>query len=318
MRFNLVSFLIVSSLGCAQNGAETKNRVVDGRDAIADTAGDSEPIVLDVTDPNEVSLAFLKTRGSLNPNEDVFYYWTGLIYDRSRADPEDYAGYDYGFPILRFEGFNVARFEPVEPGVYDMVTREVNVYQDMSGTIIDCWYNGKIGAENPKRVPVVHVTNDPVNFQISGADVVELGEHIIFPMEVVISYDSPLPINEYAAYSAGNTYESTELFNFYTTREALETPGLDSVPAHISWSRVGQYLPWMQAGQQVGNLVYHAQGMKLENGWEDVPENLREWVETNVPEYRTAPAAIAPTRNMTSWRFFKKLIDGGDYSGQCE
>ena len=311
MRFNPILFLIFTAMGCSQKDA-------GGNGRIADTASVRERVSLDRTDAEQVSLAFLKTRGSLDPAEDVFYYWTGLIYDRTRADPEQYAGFNYGSPILRFEGFNVARFEPVEPGVYDMVTREINVYQDMNGNIIDCWYNGSIGADDPKGVPVVHVTNDPVNFQISCADIVEMGEHIIFPMEVVISYDSPLPIDQYSLYSAGNTYESTELFNFYTTREALETPGLDSVPAHISWSRVGQYLPWMQAGQKVGNLVYHAQGVKLENGWDDVPANLRDWVEANAPEYRTAPDRIVPTRNMTSWRYFKKLVDGGEYSGQCD
>lgn len=284
----------------------------------ADPAGLSEVVPLDLTDADAMAMAFAKTRGSLNPEEEVIYYWTGLMYNRPRSAPEEFAGFDYGSPMMRFEGFNIARFEPVSPGVFDMVTREINVYQNLNGDIIDCWYNGNIGAENPKPVPVVHVQNDPVNFQISGADAVEMGEHIIFPMEVVISYDSPLPIDDYAIYSAGNTYESTELFNFYTTRTALENPKNNSVPAHISWSRVGQYLPWMQAGQLDGNLVYHAQGMKLENGWDDLPEHLQDWVLEHAPEYRNAPTSIASTRNMTSWRYFKKLVDEGTYTGSCD
>ena len=189
-----------------------------------DTAMPNQVVPIDLTDPNELSMAFARTRGSLDPDESVFYYWTGLIYDRTRADPNEFTGFNYGSPILRFEGFNVARFVPVEDGVFDMVTREINVYQNLNGDIIDCWYNAQIGVEDPKRVPVVHVQNDPVNFQISGADVIEMGDHIIFPMEVIISYDSPLPLDRYAQYSAGNTYESSELFNFYTTREALENP----------------------------------------------------------------------------------------------
>mgnify|MGYP001203389031 CR=1 FL=1 len=285
-----------------------------------DTSGEYEPelVDLDLTDPAVVSEAFARTRGSLDPDEQVFYYWKGLIYDRKYADPTGAPQSDYGTPLMAFEGFNVARFEPVGGGVFDMVTREISVYKTVSGQIIDCWNNAVLGPEESARVPVVHVTNDPVNFQISGADVTEMGEMVVFPMEVILTYESPLPVADYPEYSASNTYESSELFNFFTTKEALRDPTNESVPAHISWTRVGQYLPWMQVGQLQGHLVYHAQGRKLENGWDDLPADIRAWVEDNAPEYKRAPEAQSWGSNMTSWRYFRRLLDRDEYTASCD
>ena len=95
-----------------------------------DTAGLSEAVPLDLTNVDAMAMAFARTRGSLNPEEEIIYYWTGLMYNRPRSAPEELAGFDYGSPMMRFEGFNIARFEPVSPGVFDMVTREINVYQN--------------------------------------------------------------------------------------------------------------------------------------------------------------------------------------------
>ena len=295
----------------------------DPEDTSLDSAADTAPEAveledIDLSDETVLSKAFARTRGSLNEDDQIFYYWEGAIYDRKYADPFDSPKSDYGSPIRRFEGFNVARFERVSPGVFNMVTREITVYKNTAGKIIDCWYNANIDVPSPDFVPVVHVKNDPVNFQISGADVVEMGDMVIFPMEVMLTYESPLPVEDFPEHSAGNTYESSELFNFYTTREALNDTSLKSVPAHISWTRVGQYLPWMKAGQLEGQLIYHAQGQKLTNGWDDLPKKIRTWVEENAPEYKTAPESLSWSSNMTSWRYFKKLVEEGNYSGECE
>lgn len=318
---NLVLFSMVTGCDESRDGAGAPPSISGEELALSeDTAEGVEDTLpeLDLTDPVAVSEAFAKTRGSLDPDEQVFYYWKGLIYDRKYADPLGAPQSDYGTPLMAFEGFNVARFEPVGGGVFDMVTREVSVYKSLSGEIIDCWNNAVLGPDAPARVPVVHVTNDPVNFQISGADVTEMGEMVVFPMEVILTYESPLPVEDYPEYSASNTYESSELFNFFTTKAALRDPANDSVPAHISWTRVGQYLPWMQVGQLEGHLVYHAQGRKLTNGWDDLPSDIRAWVEENAPEYQRAPDTQSWGSNMTSWRYFRQLIERGEYSDTCE
>ena len=95
------------------------------------------PSGLDLTDLVAVSEAFAKTC-------EVGSRRTGLLllegaHLRSKVcDPFGAPQSDYGTLPMAFEGFNVARFEPVGGGVFDMVTREVSVYKSLSGEIIDC------------------------------------------------------------------------------------------------------------------------------------------------------------------------------------
>lgn len=284
-------------------------------EVIADTAAPA-PLDLDLDGEGNAE-AFVRVRGSLDEDEQVYFYWSGYIYDHQDVDPYAAAENDWSSPIMRFEGFNVARFEKVRDGVYNMITREISVYRHVNGAIIDCWNNGVLGVEEPESVRVVHVQNDPVNFQVSGADYVEIGDTIAFRMEVVMAYPSALSVDDYPEYSASNTYQTAELFNFYASRADLEDPEQRSVPAHISWSRVGQYLPWMKVGQRSGKLIYHVQGYKVMDGWEGLPEDLREWVEENAPEYQDAPSHLDWSENMTSWRYFERLLSEGDYDSSC-
>ena len=41
-------------------------------------------------------------------------------------------------------------------------------------------------------------------------------------------------------------------------------------------------------------------------------------MEENAPEYQTAPENLSWSENMTSWRYFKELMNNGEYSGECE
>jgi hypothetical protein len=197
-----------------------------------------------------------------------------------------------------------------------MLSREVTVYEDLAGNILECWNNGVLGASVPANVTVMQVWNDPVNFTIGGAEHVELGDQVMWNVDVVIAYPSPLSVADYPSYSAGNTYESAELFNFYVDRSTLEDPSLSSVPASISWTRVGQFLPWMQMGQAPGRLIYHARGAKLAGGWDALPDKLRRYVEERHPEYRHAPTQDT-SPNATSWRRFKAIYDAGEYEDTC-
>ena len=274
-----------------------------------------EQLSLDLEDEEDNQLAWLKTRGSLNPEEDVFFYWTGSIYLLQDAEPTGDAFTEFPGPILEFEGYNVARFTPLDDGVR-MVSREVAVYKSGYGQILDCWANSVLGVENPSAVPVVHVWNDPVSHTLYGADYDRFGDEIVFRTEIQLNYPSPLPVDDYPEYSASNTYQSVELFNWYVDLADLQNPEIESAPVSFSWSRQGQLLPWMQAGQDGGKLVYHTRGRKLPGGFTDLPEDLQEFVLENGPEYQTAPDQDWG-QNMTSWRVFKELYDSGAYSPDC-
>ena len=274
-----------------------------------------EQVELDLDAPDDNQIAWLKTRGSTDPEQDVFFYWTGSIYLLQDEDPEGAPITDFPGPILEFEGFNVARFEPQGDGVR-MVSREMAVYKSTQGRILECWSNAVLGVEDSGFVPVVHVWNDPVNHTIYGADFDRMGDEVVFRTEIQLNYPSPLPIDTYPEYSAGNTYQSVELFNWFVNIEDLQDPSIDSAPVSISWSRQGQLLPWMQAGQDYSKLVYHTRGRKLLGGFDELPDHIREYVLEHGPEYQQAPTNdVAP--NMTSWRVFKGLVDSGEYSPDC-
>lgn len=303
-------------LACADevNETETVEQVED-----INEEGEAQVEELDLSDPIDNTKAFVKMRGSLDETEEVVFYWHGYIYNHETAAPTDPVVTSYGaYPIMAFEGYNIARLEKISDTEYQMLSREITVYKNLFGNVIDCFDTFNLGAETPQFVPVVHVKNDPVNFVVGESYYKELGELIVWDMDMFLSYESPLPIEEYPLYSASNTYQSVELFDFYTQRADLEDPTQNSVPVHLSWVRHGQYLPWMQMGQQQGHLVYHAQGYKVMDGWDGLPDELKKWTEDNAPEYKHAPEHTILGPNVTSWRYMKSLLEDDLYPSSCQ
>lgn len=264
--------------------------------------------------PDPTGCPFLLTRGSTDPAEEVVYFWSGEIYARIDADPLAEPVREWTEPLLRFEGYNVARFLPLEePCSVRMVSREVSLYLDPdTGEVLRCWTNPFTGAQ----VPVVHVFNDPVNASLGDLQPRAEGEQRVFSFVIPLKYPSPLPVDGYGAYSAGNTYESTEIFDFSASADDLTRPGSTSAPATISWTRVGQWLPWMQMGQRPGRLVYHVTGHKLAGGIAALPGYIRDHVTSHAPEFLRAPEADAGD-NVTSWGAFRELVESGAYSPSC-
>ena len=289
-----------------------------------DTAGLVEPVEdvvqpLDMENPTDNTMAFAKMRGSLQSDEEVVFYWHGYIYNHELQDPYAETETSYSAsPIMAFEGYNIARLEKISDTEYLMLSREITVYKNLFGKIIDCFDNRAVNAEDSEWVPVVHVQNDPVNFVVGESDYKEIGNLIVWDMDIFLAYPSPLPVEDYPQYSASNTYQSIELFDFYADRSDLENPALDTVPVHLSWVRKGQYLPWMKAGQKEGGLIYHAQGYKILEGWDGLPEELKEWTEEHAPEYKHAPERDTYGSNMTSWRYMKKILQEGNYPTTCQ
>ena len=69
-------------------------------------------------------------------------------------------------------------------------------------------------------------------------------------------------------------------------------------------------MPFMRMGDREGNLVFVCRGRKLENGWNDMPEQIKAYVDKHHPVFQTAPD-IYLEPNETSWTYFKKLFDQG-------
>jgi len=291
MRSPLIALLLA---GCATSPAEAPPPSMD-------------PSFLD--EPDLAATAFLRTRGSTDPQREVFFHWTGTIHElRPGGDTASRA------PLLRFEGFNVARAKPQDGG-WRLLTREITVYQDDQGQIIDCWVDPSAGADPPGR-PVLHTHNDPVSFGLGTPAHSLLDDRVVYSAVIPLAYPSPLPVADHPQHSAGDTYRSVELFDFEVALADLADPTIHSVPTRITWSRTGQWLPWMGRGQQPGWLVYHATGRKLPGGWEDLPQALQDWVMAEVPAYRHAPTEdVGP--NQTSWTVYRDAAAAGELSETC-
>jgi predicted heme/steroid binding protein len=258
------------------------------------------------TSSEENLRAFVKTRATLVPGQEVVFWFGGEIH----ANIDD-TGTQH---LFSFEGYNIARCVKIEGG-WRLLTREVGLYRDpASRRILDgSWRNPLTGHENQ----VVHVWNDPVNLQFLERNprdgkpfqvpFTRVGADLCWHIEIFLRYPNPLPPSDFPTESASAFYESAELFQLYARIDDLRNPNLVSVPCQGSWVRMGQWLPWMEMGDRPGRLIYHCFTKKLENGYRDLPQDIREYVEQHHPEYTEAPSNFM-TPNETSWTYFRKLI----------
>ncbi len=268
----------------------------------------AEPPRLD--EPAQALEAFLRTRASSDPEQEVIFHWSGSIHEllpgASQASRQ---------PLLRFEGFNVVRAVPLEEGGWRLLSREITLYQDPDGQRIDCWKDPAAPADEAPRA-VLHTRNDPVNFDLGAPSHRVVDDRVVWSLALPLNYASPLPVADYPQNSAGDRYQSVELFDFEVSLDALADASSPSIPARVTWSRVGQWLPWMGRGQQPGWLVYHANGQKI-GSWGQLPESLRSWVLEHAPAYQHAPEQdLSP--NQTSWTVFRQAASAGELPGVCE
>ncbi|MGW0364469.1 DUF1838 family protein [Streptomyces sp. NPDC002990] len=239
--------------------------------------------------PAELLHAFARTRASLDGGE-VAFWWSGDVY--SWAPQEPYRR------LFGFEGLNVARLlTDEESGGYQLLSREAAFYLDpRTREIMETW----------EEKPVVHVWNDPANqrWRPFPIPVTELGDQVCFSLEIPLAYPSPLPVADFPANSADDTYRALELFQFFAPASALTTDAA-SVPSTMSWTRMSPWLPWMEQGQRPGGLTFHCRGRKL-GSYAEVPERTRAYIRDNQPQFAHAPEAWTDP-NETSWTYFRKL-----------
>jgi hypothetical protein len=268
------------------------------------------PARVDLDDPDQALRSFVRVRASDDPKQEVFFHFSGSIHELRPGQAPPSRG-----PLLRFEGFNVARTVRLEDGGWRLISREIIVYQDTDGRIIDCWADPSVAPGDASR-PVFHGQNDPVSFDLGAPPHAVLDDRVLWSLALPLAYPSPLTVAEHPRHSAGDLYQSVELFDFEASLDALDAPDSPSVPARISWSRTGQWLPWMGRGQRPGWLVYHATGHKLEAGWDDLPGELRGWVLEHAPRFQHAPERdVGP--NQTSWSAFGQAVSAGEIPEAC-
>ncbi len=256
---------------------------------------------LDLTKSEDMLKAYVKIRGSLDPKEETVVYDEGYIYSVIPNQPIK--------KLFKFQMFNIARFEKTDSG-YNLITREMLVYQDLkTGEILKNWYN----PITKDTVEVLHVWNDPVNSMNFSDDFglpsMKLANgRICYYIDVPLFYPSPLKKAEWPKESRSDMYQAAELFQFYVSEKDIQNKKLKSIPCDIAWTRFSDFLPWMKMGEQSGSLMYSSRGSKLKGGFNDLPQNIKDYVMATAPEYAHAPSSYK-TPNMTSWKYYKKVME---------
>ncbi len=274
---------------------------------------------LDLNNPTDAVKAMRKLQCNLEDGKPAIFWWAGSTFSRVPGE-KDRRIFDYEAMNIRA---CVTVKDPEKGYGYRMVSKEVLIYTDpASGEILRQWENPWTG----KTVEVAHIANDPVNsrgplfangprgpYQFGATIKGDLG---IFRFEVPLFYDNPLA-GEYQKY-VGGTYQAIEMFNFFFNVEDLLSTGTDGAEsAHVAWSRVAKWLPWMEMGDRAGQVIYNGAGRRVAN-WDDLPQWLQDEIATNYPSFDSPPPLDDTRPNETSWSYFKKLIDtkAGEAKGE--
>ena len=279
---------------------------------------------VDLEDDKQNFEAFMRIRSSVegldsaDQSEESTFYWEGNIYSFINGKRSK--------KLMGMKGFSMSRWVKTDSSM-QLLTREVALYTDpKTGKILEKMKNPLLD-ENADSITVVHVWNDPVNqnfpykikdnykkkpteSSVYGLPYSELGEDMIcFYADIFLTYPSKITREEFPNNVQSDLYQGAELFQFFVRKDDLENSMLTDVPATISWTRIGQWLPFMEMGNQEGNLVYQCRGYKVLEGFEGLPQDVKDYVLEKQPVFQHAPTEYTQP-NETSWSYFKKIKEG--------
>lgn len=196
---------------------------------------------------------------------------------------------------------------------YRSVSREIMMYLDPeTNEVIDEWENPFTG----ETVTVVHVANDPVNMRAprfernadgspSKTTLRRYGDMLVSSSEVPLYYDNPLG-SAHQEYVGGH-YHAMEMFNtFYDAEEMTSARSLSI--SRLAWSRVAQWLPWMEMGSKPGIMIFNATGFSTFEQ-DQIPAKLMKILKERYPAYLSPPPTDDPRPNETSWTVFLKYLE---------
>lgn len=257
---------------------------------------------LDLTNVDRLLEAYVQTDGDTGGAE-VFFWAEGSVY----AWIPGVGGYH----LFDEQLFAVRRFKRLARG-WLRLHKEAGVYLDKdTGKLLERWRNPFTGRE----VEVFQLKNDPVNREhlpeqqgtVWGTEHWENGDTVCFYRNVFVAREADMKIAQYPRQAQGDLHEFGELDNFFASRRALEQPGATSVPMVGCNSRIGQWLPWMEMGQQRGYLMVQLRFKKVA-GVGDLHPVVRDYWMKHDPSIFVAPEAITGP-NDTSWSRYRKVVD---------
>lgn len=267
---------------------------------------------LDLSDPNDAVRAQQKMLCSLTEGEVIVYWWKGSAYSRVPGEKDSH--------LFNVEGMNIRHcknFDDPERGYgFRSVSREVLFYLDPdTNELLDTWTNPWTGEE----VEVIHVANDPVNMRrplyarsATGEpfkfNALFVGGRVITSGEAPLFYDNPLA-GEFQEY-VGNKYHAMEALNSYAYEKELLDADLPKLNRYtLSWSRFSEWLPWMKMRGRTGMMIFTTVGGRVD-AWDDLPERMKSVIRRDYPSYDKPPPLDDARPNVTSWSYFKSVLEG--------
>jgi hypothetical protein len=268
--------------------------------------------VLDLDDPAVNFNACMKLRGDLS-GADFFFGFPG----------EAWAMAPDRKPVHCFNtlGFSSAKLEAVPEG-YRIYSREVLVFLDPeSGEILAEWSNPFLGG---RKVEVFHTANDPVNgvFTPGGPGplagpypYVSFGDQVVFQWNFFIHHEAAMSRADYPLYSSGDIDQHAELWGLIGRKSDILDPDTTSAVCTMSWSRVADWLPFMEMGNLPGKMAFHSHAMKLMGGPEELPRPFLDYIEANHAEYLSAPSDWNGFEVTSAAENFRQLIEARKSAG---
>lgn len=266
---------------------------------------------LDPEDPKDALTIARKIACSTVDGIAATYWWHGRAYSRRQGERDRL--------LFHVEGMNTracsAATDPDRGHGYRMVSRELLIYRDpATGEALATWDNPWTG----ETVAVLHVANDPVNF--ASYEIERNGEPYRWTglvtegkwrQSTTVPLFYPNPLGGDFQPEVGGTYHATEMFNFMGEAADLLDPETDSAAAHVGWSRVSDWLPWMKMGGREGTIYMHTAGLKL-SSWDALPTSMKAEIEARYPAYREPPPVDDDRPNVTSWIYYKRVSEGNE------
>ena len=138
---------------------------------------------------------------------------------------------------------------------------------------------------------------------------VSCGDMVAFQWNFFIQHPNVLNRKDYPLYSSGDIDQHAELWGLIGSKRDILNPDITSAYCTMSWSRVADWLPFMEMGNAPGKMVFHSHSMKLMEGPQELPRPILDYVEKHHSEYLTAPTEWNGPQMTSSAQVFKAMID---------
>lgn len=265
-----------------------------------------------ITKPSDGLKVMRKISCDLKDGVPTYDYHFGKVYSHVPGERDRLL---FSFDIVGVTTSKTVSDNPDSIYTYRSLHKEVLMYNDpVTNEIIHKW-------ENPwtnKECHVIHIANDPVNFTLPGFMHTEekpftfpgriVGNTLMKSIEVPLLYPNPLG-GEFQE-SVGGKYHATEMFGtFVNADEALDRATSSVKVVSHSWSRICQWLPWMEMGDRAGFLYFHSTGSHIAS-LDELPPTVKKNMEERYPDYLTPPPLDDDRRNETSWIYYKRIKNG--------